>query len=86
MVCCATRPWRDGTGRPPALQKAMDKADLLEWYMNSGNIFNPAVIQELLGEGVGDIEGIKGAYKITLGIEQEATDTTDRLKSLHLNY
>jgi hypothetical protein len=53
---------------------------------NAGNISDPAIIQELSGEGVGDIEGIEGVYKITLKIEQEATDVIDRLRSLHLNY
>jgi hypothetical protein len=39
------------------------------------------LVQELSGEGVGDIEGIKGACEFKLGIEQEVTDLINRLRS-----
>jgi hypothetical protein len=73
-------------GRPPLeLRRAMDKADLLEWYRKCREISNTSIVQVLLGEGVGEIDCIEGAYKITLRIEQEAIDTINRLRLLHVN-
>jgi hypothetical protein len=64
----------------------MDKTDLLERYGKCREISDTSVVQVPSEEGVGEIDRIKGAYKITLRIEQEAIDTIDRLRSLHVNY
>ncbi|KAL7553944.1 hypothetical protein ACHAWF_018843 [Thalassiosira exigua] len=76
-----TREWEGKS--PEELQLAIEKTGFMNQYERSGEMSDGNIVPVAAGEGVGEIDGIEGAYQITLQVEQECVDAIERLQSLY---